>query len=114
MSKTENNLENKKRFFALYWGQNVYKCANGYPVALNPCSINNSDYLLLKPLSKISDEDLKVLGFGNIHAFKVLYNKEKLILSEVDFLRSKGYAVPYMDLSVKDLIEYGWIKINEA
>lgn len=32
----------------------------------------------------------------------------------VDYLRSKGYALPYMGLSVEKLIEYGWVKIKEA
>ena len=31
---------------------------------------------------------------------------------EIDYLRSKGYALPYMDLSVEDLISYGWIKLK--
>lgn len=30
-----------------------------------------------------------------------------------DYLRSKGYALPWMDLSVDDLVEYGWIKLKE-
>ena len=34
-------------------------------------------------------------------------------LSFYDFLRSKGYALPWMDLSVEDLIEYGWVKLKE-
>ena len=29
-----------------------------------------------------------------------------------DFLRSKGYALPYNGLSVEQLIEYGWIKLK--
>ena len=32
---------------------------------------------------------------------------------EADYFRSKGYALHYMDLSVKDLIEYGWVKLKE-
>lgn len=28
-----------------------------------------------------------------------------------DFLRSKGYALPFMDYSVKDLISFGWIRL---
>ena len=31
----------------------------------------------------------------------------------VDYLRSKGYALPWMDLSVEDLVKYGWIKLKE-
>jgi len=30
----------------------------------------------------------------------------------VDYLRSKGYALPYMDLSVDDLVNYGWVKLK--
>lgn len=30
-----------------------------------------------------------------------------------DFLRSKGYALPWMGLSVENLVEYGWIKIKD-
>jgi len=29
----------------------------------------------------------------------------------VDFLRSKGYLMPWRDLSIKKLIEYKWVKI---
>lgn len=33
-------------------------------------------------------------------------------ISIVDFLRSKGYALPWMGLSVEEMIEFGWIKLN--
>lgn len=29
-----------------------------------------------------------------------------------DFLRSKGYAISFLDLNVSDLVEYGWIKVE--
>ena len=38
---------------------------------------------------------------------------KKISSVESDFFRSKGYALPYMDLSVEDLIEYGWVKLKE-
>ena len=31
----------------------------------------------------------------------------------IDQLRNLGFAVPWMDLEVEDLIEYRWIKIKE-
>jgi hypothetical protein len=37
----------------------------------------------------------------------------KIGSKECDYFRSKGYALPYMDLSVDNLIEYGWIKLKE-
>lgn len=33
-------------------------------------------------------------------------------LAAYDFLRSKGYALPYMGLSVEELIRHGWIKLT--
>lgn len=35
-----------------------------------------------------------------------------LILQAYDYLRSKGYALPFMGLSVEKLIEYGWVKLK--
>ena len=37
----------------------------------------------------------------------------KIGSKECDYLRSKGYALPWMDLSVEDLVEYGWIKLEK-
>lgn len=31
----------------------------------------------------------------------------------IDYLRSKGYALPFRDISIEQQIEYGWIKIIE-
>lgn len=33
----------------------------------------------------------------------------QISIEEGDFLRSKGYAIPYMGLSVEKLVEYGWV-----
>jgi len=30
-----------------------------------------------------------------------------------DYLRSKGYAVDWMGLTVNQMINYGWIKLQE-
>ena len=45
----------------------------------------------------------------SIHHWK---GTKKIGSVESDYFRSKGYALSYMDLSVKDLIEYGWIKLK--
>jgi len=59
----ENNLENKARFFAQYWGQKVLwsflysgmkKCESFF---LHKENISINDYLLLTPLSAITYED---------------------------------------------------------
>ena len=51
----------------------------------------------------------KEWGHGMSHPFA---NNSTDILSAYDFLRSKGYALPWMGLSVEKLIEYGWIKLK--
>lgn len=44
----------------------------------------------------------------------VIDNKEFLSspIDVYDYLRSKGYALPWMGLTVEQLIEYGWIKLK--
>lgn len=99
------------------------------------CNANiNECQLILKPLSQISDEDaihgLKlIISSRNSSAFDYCksqnYSIEQMVnyfnrhlvydfkLILTDYLRSKGYVLPYMDLSVEDLVEYGWVKLKE-
>ena len=134
--KTENTLENKAKFFAQYWGQHLIIMGSFLRIIdhVTLCNIENDDILQLKPLSKISDEDAKESGYylgrviniegilqnSNGEIAKQVFNNYSRVglLNQipsgcVDYLRSKGYALPYMDLSVEDLIEYGWIKLEE-
>jgi tRNA splicing endonuclease len=126
--KTENTLENKAKFFAQYWGQHVLYFSSDFLRKIDNLtldSVENDDYLELKPLSQISDEDAsKVcdLIFITNNNLNIQQIKQIVILIEsnnwnnykiFDYLRSKGYALPYMDLSVEDLIEYGWIKLDK-
>lgn len=99
-------------------------------------------YILLKSLSLITDEDaieIAMLGYGkevpyytlaghaeqgkeilNIYSNKSTKKRYShwsnlyMALPEItDYLRSKGYALPYMGLSVENQIEYGWVKLIE-
>ena len=147
----ETDLNLKARFFALYWGQKVFKYhIKGSHINIEDISnillvskskdINHI-FLHLKPLSRISDED--ALWTINNHHFKfenpilelsklkaltkeihisyifndatrhLILKPENLYPHNYDYLRSKGYALPYMDLSVEDLQNYGWIKLEE-
>jgi len=92
------------------------------------------EYLQLKNLSSISNEDAKQIAIQNRYThgkndeafIKVgkdildrIFNTEKyyteypicLTAESCDFLRSKGYAMPWMGVSVEKLVEYGWIKL---
>ena len=129
--KTENTLENKAKFFAQYWGQKIICFPyNNTPLRYdNPNRLlagkfENKAYLELKPLSQISNEETEhvmelenfIDGFlsDDILNYLIDLKKGKCNKIEViDYLRTKGYALPYMDLSVEDLIEYGWIKLEE-
>lgn len=129
------NLE-KQQFFALYWGQEVLKSLknNGnygtYPVGFGNSYYNELDYLELKPLSKISDEDaIEVTNFFGLgHLFgstkdliksilESISNKQSMSLSiatwlsVLDFLRSKGYALPWREYSIEKLVELNIIKL---
>lgn len=132
----KNNLENKAMFFAQYWnyeyvGSDKYSHIMPDTWSDFPKWIEDQ-YLILKPLSSISDEDaldIAMIMYGHLEPDLYHYpnmgrffldnfsNKNSVyypILSTqaVDYLRSKGYALPYMGLSVDQLVEYGWIKLK--
>jgi hypothetical protein len=131
--KAEINNENKAKFFALYWGQKVIEL-EGYEELVNPyvAHLNNDGrrtrlnaQILLKPLSSISDEDKKIVTkYHNTNLVKINdsggfepWDDGDFILwnvDQIDYLRSKGYALPWMGLSVNVIVKAVWIKLIEA
>lgn len=166
----QNNLQNRLRFFALYWGLNIlYVNKIVYPYEVGTNHIYRGDYLELKDIKDISDEDaievarlcldpkekpLEVVEIINWDWLKkIIVNREPSLTDKdtiiemyisfnfedaevkftwdynnskgsgqlerhlpnasraYDYLRSKGYALPWLGLSVEQQIEYGWIKI---
>lgn len=137
----ENTLENKAKFFAQYWGQNIlrYHNAGVHTIVdenvLNPKKNNiKHSWLELTPLSAISDEDAIEVALLCGGANSVSHGKEilKAVFGNhfnnryssnppagyytdiIDFVRSKGYAVPYLNLTVNQMIEYGWVKLKNS
>ena len=54
---------------------------------------------------------LKIIDFENNKEFN--YSNYKTISHiGIDFLRSQGYAVPFMEYSVDDLISFGWVRLS--
>lgn len=123
---------------AQYWGQKVMLIKSQYSnrlftVGNTYLKSENVQFgnLLLTPVSHISDSHLNdcitllykvntdyeigsepptiedVRDTDNIHLLGAL-------ASSNDYLRSKGYAVPWRDLSVEDLVSYGWVKLKEG
>jgi len=74
-------------------------------------------FLQLKPISSLSIHDYNYLR----EKFEFNVNRYNLIdhfqenyefqCHVFDYLKSKGYAIPYMGLSVEELINRGWIKL---
>ena len=157
--KTQNTLENKAKFFSQYFSQHVLYFSSDFLRKIDNLtldSIENDDYLELKHISQISDEDAinvaklvspmlfegrgkngghyidksETWWYSVKHNGKTLmvdidldgyifeydevgkYKRPSRSLIGTDYLRSKGYALPWMDLSVEDLVEYGWVKLK--
>lgn len=79
--------------------------------------------LILTSLSAITDEDAIEVGFNDKEHYALwvkAYGKldsEKMLFEKpinVDFLRSRGYALPWMGLTVDELIAAGWVKLKEV
>lgn len=120
MTKEEKFL--KRTFFLQYWGDFYFtKNTVGYissQLMENWDEYVNKSYVELFDLNKITDE----------HAQKLCFNKEKdnypsaksflsmyesvdfLTQQEADTLRSLGYLVPFMNMSIEQILEKGWAK----
>lgn len=116
--KPEINNENKAKFFALYWGQKVVKDKSSQLlyVSSNINLEHESWFLTLKPLSSINDEDAEIIDLGSEDYDELgWFDKEGMFyywsFIDVDYLRSKGYALPWMGLSVEEMIQAGWIRL---
>lgn len=135
----EISLETKQKIFALYWGQKVLMNKD-YGNGIMHVGFHNAAYdyskihLYLTPLSDITDEDLEAISFNfpsgtegiefdfqfNNYKFhwkakKGIYiNEGYLTLKDFDYLRSKGYALPYLDWSIEDLVSAGVFKLKTS
>lgn len=137
----ENTIDNKAKFFAQYYGQTAYDKDFDSNVKigtnihswglLHPdggTSLWGSLSILLKPLSSISDEDaIEVSKYEEWNFEKGGYYQEikNMVINSIEYrrvatnigtyqyLQSKGYALPFHEVSVDQQIEYGWVKLIE-
>lgn len=125
----------KERYFAQYWGQEV-AFARSANKGLIKTFIREStpfsciEFIELTPLSAITDEhaievasSLEPIAFRKRQTavrWAKMYLKDNSTLTVtintavkiVDYLRSKGYALPYGGKSVEELIKLGYLKIK--
>lgn len=113
----------KSRFFAQYWGQRVGVKDKFENWIVGKVLGLNFECLELKPLSKITDKE--ALKVGEIEHWNdprpeacknhilnmILFKRGAYNVEVTDYLRSKGYALPFMEYSVDDLISIGWVRL---
>lgn len=128
----------KEQYFAAHWSLDAFydkRVFAGFrhPVDRSTANVWIHGYLELTPLSNITDEDAIEVGFGikehhkgnykiewpfsyDSH-WKLFYNGDfqhegYLIPKDIDFLRSKRYALPWRHYTIEDLIKEGVLKLR--
>jgi hypothetical protein len=98
-------IDRKEDIMHLTYTDNVqikhHVCINFKYATLN-CNVTIPDVKTDKP--KMFKHNIGEIGLSakNVIAY----------IQVIDFLREKGYAVPFSNLSVQKLQEYGWIKLK--
>lgn len=139
----ENTLENKANFFAQYivaepqvLTSNSMGHLNVETYHLNIKNGFEKRCLLLKSLSQLSDEDKHEVfviedAFNEAENITIHFSsnfdtchfinewdevefKRPLLVQSYQYLQSKAYALPWMGLSVEQLISFGWVKLKEG
>lgn len=96
----------------LYFGQHVGMVHIEPARTVTIGSLFEHDYLLLRPLSSITEEEKH-------HAYKISFygmtdhEKIRASVEYADIIRSKGFALPFMGISVEEMVAAGWIKLIE-
>lgn len=132
----KNTLENRIKFFTQYWNQVLLRHTDweeGTWFGIHAKSMlfveedgGEGYYIEVKSTNNLTIDDLKKCQFSFSEEAKIEINGEYwkgyskdgyylgegyMLPSNIDYLRSQGFAVPYNGLSVEKQIEYNWIKI---
>lgn len=132
----ENNRFNKAKFASRYFLQDVFYITDLHPAnnltgglldAIAKEQIGG--YLKLKSLNLISDDDAIAVGKlrGDaidsellrgmatvrhlIDCDPVYWNNIDNLSSVLEYLCLRGYALPWLGVSVEKQVEYGWVKL---
>lgn len=122
----KRNLILSNRVYIIDWQEffNISMSPENYHLELRSIeSITDAECLMLYRLL------IKSMTFGKYYQnlienekkiysirFRFLFAKrESLTLQqiEIDFLRSKGFLVPFMNLTTDQILEFGWAKIKD-
>jgi len=70
------------------------------------------DWITVRHRRKIQSVDIDFDGYTCICNEEEEYLRNPYAHSGIDFLRSKGYALPWNGITVEKMIEYNWIKLK--
>lgn len=119
-------MENRKefeRFAVLYWGQKVLRSGNyGPDIISGGYNLQHTSFFLqLRSIESLTDEGFKKLEslggstYPTLETYKPYaircVKNHRITPIELDYLRSIGIAVPFMNYGVEQMIEMGWVKI---
>ena len=67
-----------------------------------------------KKIAGVTDEEykLKEIDYIKKMLYKYLSDFKNTDSYIFDYLRSKGYATPYLEYSIEDLISLGWVQLS--
>lgn len=127
MAVTVNEDNTRHKIGNSHMGKYHVECCH---LELNPLSSITDEDLFYLPLD-YSYPETKILSVGEIVfseksksllielSIKYIINGNKcgsiyyqeLKQPQIDYLRMRGYAVPWIELTIEELINYGWIKV---
>lgn len=125
----KNNYELKGLLFSQYSWQNVFNYGIKSDLGITYMNFGDrsdsvlrsnhpNSFLSLKDINKIDKTDLdfimsnKLMNPENEKSISKFIGNFHLSCAYLcDYLRAKGYALPFMGISVNKLIEFGWIKL---
>lgn len=128
----ENTIENKTKLFVQYWGQTIMRYENSdFVTTIHEHNLEEIplSYLQLKHTNKITTSDLYKLDLitndsesVNIYSngtYEVIKGVHIIYMGcleiyQIDLLRSLGYAVEFMGVSIHQQMSYGWIKLTTS
>jgi len=133
----ENTTEDKKKYFGLYYGQNVrnWTLNNAVNAKVNPSFmskwvVEHSYLSLTSPVNVSHPHAIKLaertyshpdnhtvakgIALAQSVALAIAPDFCLVTASGMDFLRREGYATPYDTTPLETLIEWGWVKIKTS
>ena len=121
----ENTIDNKAKFFALYWGQPLVNTGFGKPMRqlgksiimnyensdkFNLALFSNSRAIELKNVEDVTDEDVAKAAE---YCKPIVSDNYPVDIALIDYFRNTGVFVPYLTLTLDLATQYGWVIIKQ-